>query len=90
MKRNERGPSRAQAVSSKPRALPDQSPYKRTYPSGRFVWVARYLDLDGKAHYAKPSWNGGKSSFLLRREAQQAINEALRELPGAPERRHFW
>lgn len=61
-------------------SLPRQTPYKRTYPSGRVVWVARYLDLDGKARYAKPAWHGRKSSFALRREAQWAIDEALEEL----------
>lgn len=72
------------------RSLPHQAPYKRTYPSGRAVWVARYYDLDGVAHYAKPDWNGGKSSFKLRRDAQEAIDEVLRELHGAPAGRWVW
>jgi len=66
------------------RSLPHQTPYKRTYPSGRVAWIARYYDPDGVAHYAEPDWNGGKSAFKLRREAQEAIDEALRELYGAP------
>ena len=46
--------------------------------------------MDGKACYAKPSWHGGKSSFALRREAQEAIDEALRELHGAPRGAFVW
>lgn len=42
---------------------PRQTPYKRRYASGRFVWVARYYDENGKARYAKPAWNRRKSSF---------------------------
>jgi hypothetical protein len=73
------GGERDQGVAGKPRRLPRQTPYKRTYPSGHVVWVARYLDLEGKARYAKPSWHRGKSSFRLRRDAQKAIDEALAE-----------
>jgi len=57
---------------------PRQTPYKRRYPTGRIAWIARYFDEEGKACYAKPDWNDGKSSFALRREAQQAIDEALK------------
>jgi hypothetical protein len=57
---------------------PRQTPYKRRYPTGRIAWIARYFDEEGKACYAKPDWNDGKSSFSLRREAQQAIDEALK------------
>lgn len=64
---------------------PRQKPYPRTYPDGRRVWVARYYDLAGKAHYAKPRWNGGKSSFTRKADAQQAIDEALDKLYGAAE-----
>jgi hypothetical protein len=71
-------------VTGKPRRLPRQTPYKRTYPSGHVVWVARYLALDGKARYAKPSWHRRKSSFRLRRDAQKAIDEALADLHGVP------
>jgi integrase len=41
------------------------------------VWIARYRNRDGAARYAKPSWNGGKSSFELKGDAQRAIDEAL-------------
>jgi integrase len=64
---------------------PRQAPYKRTYASGATVWIARYYDRDGRAHYAKPRWNGGKSSFTRRGDAQRAIDEALERLRGAPE-----
>jgi hypothetical protein len=39
--------------------------------------------------YAKPRWNGGKSSFALKGDAQRAIDEALDRLRGGvamPER----
>lgn len=68
---------------------PRQTPYKRRYSSGRAVWVARYYDFDGNACYAKPRWNGGKSSFALKGDAQKAIDEALELLFGTghkPER----
>jgi integrase len=66
---------------------PRQTPYKRTYADGRVVWIARYLDLDGKRRYAKPRWNGGRSTFTRKSDAQRAIDEALAELygNGAPE-----
>jgi integrase len=57
-----------------------ETPYKRTLPSGREVWVARYTGPDGKRRYAKPSWNRGRSTFALKREAQHAIDEAY-DLP---------
>ena len=56
---------------------PRQTPYRRTYPDGRVVWIARYLGADGKSTYAKPRWNGGKSTFALKGDAQRAIDEAL-------------
>ena len=62
---------------------PRQSPYKRTYPSGRTVWVARYRDLDKRVRYAKPRWHGRKSSFARKADAQRAIDEALEDLYGA-------
>ncbi len=65
--------SRRRAAGRPPR----QTPYKRSYSGGRAVWIARYRDLDGKRQYAKPAWNGGKSSFELKSEAQRAIDEAL-------------
>jgi integrase len=46
------------------------------------VWVARYFDLDGRPRYAKPRWNGGKSTFARKGDAQRAIDEALEELFG--------
>jgi integrase len=64
---------------------PRQKPYPRTYPDGRKVWVARYYALDGKARYAKPRWNGGKSSFTRKADAQRAIDEALERLHGTAE-----
>lgn len=63
---------------------PRQTPYKRTYASGRVGWVARYYDMHGRAHYAKPRWNGGKSTFARKGDAQRAIDEALERLRGAP------
>ena len=60
-----------------PGRRPRQTPYKRTYSSGRTAWVARYYDLQGRTRYAKPSWNGYKSSFSLKADAQAAIDEAL-------------
>jgi integrase len=57
-----------------------QTPYKRTYPDGRVVWVARFQDLAGKRQYAKPAWNGTKASFTLKGDAQRAIDEALERL----------
>lgn len=57
-----------------------EQPYKRTNPSGKVVWVARYTDSRGDRRYAKPAWNRGKSSFVLRRDAQRAIDEAY-DLP---------
>ncbi len=53
-----------------------ESPIKRRNPSGEIVWVARYTGSDGKRRIAKPRWNRGKGTFLLKREAQQAIDEA--------------
>jgi integrase len=61
---------------------PRQSPYKRTYPDGRTVWVARFKDLNGNARYAKPRWNGGRSTFGLKRDAQHAVDEELERLYG--------
>lgn len=61
---------------------PHQAPYKRTYASGKTVWVARYCDLDKRVRYAKPRWNGRKSSFARRADAQRAIDEALRAIYG--------
>lgn len=63
---------------------PKQTPYPRTYPDGRKVWVARYYD-SGKARYAKPRWHGYKSTFYRKRDAQRAIDEALEQLRGGPD-----
>jgi integrase len=38
--------------------------------------MARYTGPDGKRYIAKPRWNGGKGTFTLKREAQEAIDEA--------------
>jgi len=63
--------SRRRSVGSVPR----QAPYKRTYPDGRSVWISRYRDLSGKRRYAKPRWNGGRSTFTLKGDAQRAIDD---------------
>lgn len=70
--------SRRTAVGRPPR----QVPYKRAYAGGRVVWIARYFDLEGKPRYAKPRWNGGKSTFARKGDAQAAIDEALELLHG--------
>ncbi len=59
-----------------------QTPYRRRYEDGRVVWLARYRDLEGNTAYAKPRWNGRKSTFARKRDAQRAIDEALDELYG--------
>ena len=53
-------------------------PKKRMTPSGKTVWVARFKDDRGRVRTAKPAWNGGKGTFELKREAQRAIDEAVR------------
>jgi integrase len=53
-----------------------ESPVKRRNPSGEIVWVARYTGSDGKHRVAKPRWNRGEGTFRLKRDAQQAIDEA--------------
>jgi integrase len=45
-----------------------ESPTRRTNPSGREVWVARYTSSDGKRRSA--------GTFKLKRDAQEAINNA--------------
>lgn len=69
-------------MRSRPRPgnAPRHTPYKRSYPDGRVVWVARYRDLAGRRRYAKPRWNGGRSTFRRKGDAQRAIDEALFEL----------
>jgi integrase len=59
-----------------------ESPIRRVNPSGEMVWVARYRGADGKRRIAKPAWNAGKGTFVLKRDAQQAIDEAY----AAPDR----
>ena len=71
---------------SRPRtagSAPRQTPYKRTYPDGRVVWISRYRDLAGRRRYAKPRWNDGRSTFTRKGEAQRAIDEALHDQRGA-------
>ncbi len=68
--------SRRRAVGRPPR----EAPYRRTYPDGRVVWIARYRDLNGVRQYAKPRWNGGRSTFERKGDAQAAIDEALEQL----------
>ena len=45
-----------------------ESPIKRTNPSGRVVWYARYTDSRGRRRSA--------GTFKLKREAQEAIDDA--------------
>lgn len=52
---------------------------KKRIMGNRTVWIARYSDHHGKVRIAKPAWNGGKGTFVLKREAQRAINEAIAE-----------
>jgi integrase len=59
---------------------PREAPYKRSYEDGRVVWIARYRDLEGVRRYAKPRWNGGRSTFERKGDAQAAIDEALERL----------
>jgi integrase len=61
-----------------------ESPIRRTYASGKVVWVARYTGPDGKQHIAKPKWNRGKGTFDRKADAQQAIDEAY-GLSGRPD-----
>jgi integrase len=62
--------------------VPRQAPYRRRYADGRVVWLSRYRDLNGSTLYAKPDWNGAKSTFTRKGEAQKAIDEALEVLYG--------
>jgi integrase len=62
-----------------------QTPYKRSYPDGRVVWVARYQDLSGTRRYARPRWNDNSSTFHRKGDAQRAIDEALEEQRGPGE-----
>lgn len=57
-------------------------PKKRTLkqPTGKAktVWIARYgLDTTGKELLAKPRWNNGSATFVLRKDAQRAIDEEI-------------
>ena len=70
--------SRRRVAGSAPR----QTPYRRTYPDGRVVWISRYQDPDGGRRYAKPRWNDGRSTFDRKADAQRAIDEALLEQRG--------
>jgi hypothetical protein len=65
-----------------PRCWPPstEAPYKRSYDDGRVVWIARFRDLEGRRQYAKPRWNGGRSTFERRGDARAAIDEALERL----------
>lgn len=54
-----------------------QRPKRRINPSGKTAWVARYKDRNGEWQIAKPSWNNGKGTFALKRDAQKAIDEAV-------------
>lgn len=53
-----------------------ESPMRRVTPNGRVVWLARYTTPEGERAYWKPEWNGGRSTFRRKAEAQQAIDEA--------------
>ena len=53
-----------------------QSPVRRKRKHG-VVWEARYTGPDGKRRAARPTWNGSRSTFKFKRDAQRAIDEAL-------------
>lgn len=53
-----------------------ERPTKRTNPGGKVVWVARCTRPDGERVVWKPEWNRGKGTFVLKRDAQRAIDEA--------------
>ncbi len=74
------------STRARPGAVPRQGPYKRTYADGRTVWVARFRDLSGRRRYAKPRWNGGRSTFIRKGDAQRAIDEALFDQRGQDEK----
>src|SRR5450755_1313192 len=48
-----------------------ESPVKRRNPGGTQVWIARYTDVKGRRRSA--------GTFRLKREAQDAINEAYKQ-----------
>lgn len=57
------------------------SPIKRVHTNAKgekvVRWRARYPGPDGRYRYAKPAWNGGSATFVRKKDAQRAINEAL-------------
>jgi len=55
----------------------------------RIVWVVRYFDLEGRTCYAKPRWNGGRSTRPTRLGAR-AVGDGPRPDPAgvAPLLRH--
>jgi integrase len=53
-----------------------EAPMRRTMSSGKVVYLARYTAPSGKRCYWKPDWNRKSSTFLLKRDAQRAIDEA--------------
>ena len=55
---------------------------RRELPNGRVVWLARYTGPDGQRRYWKPTWNRGSATFRLKRDAQQAIDEAYERVYG--------
>jgi integrase len=61
-----------------------EAPIRRTYASGKVVWVARYTGRDKKHHIAKPKWNRGKGTFDRKADAQRAIEEAY-GISGSPD-----
>lgn len=54
-------------------------PIKRTYPSGRVSWIARYTDKRGRRRIAKPPWNNGKGAFDREYKAKEAIDWAYEQ-----------
>lgn len=50
-------------LCGRPICLSEPDTHERRYPTGRVAWVARYYDEEGKACYAKPDWNAGRSSL---------------------------
>jgi integrase len=57
-----------------------ESPLKRTNPSKKTVWVARYTDHEGVRRLVKP-----RATFPTKREAQEAIDAAYGAPVSAPE-----
>jgi integrase len=64
------------------RPMRREAPMRRDLPSGKTVWLARYTGPDGKRRYWKPVWNRRSATFVLKRDAQAAIDEAYERVYG--------